>query len=93
MSKIACRHCTSPDCKGCNLYRLEDMLNSGKLDAIMNKNRAIVDVRVRPDIEAEWVYRQSTGGSHCSNCGGLEPARFERRLYCGTCGARMKNGY
>ena len=38
---IACRRCDSPDCKGCNLKRLETMLENGKFDCLMNENRAI----------------------------------------------------
>ena len=38
---IPCRDCRSPDCKGCNVYILSEMLHEGKLDALMNKNRTI----------------------------------------------------
>ena len=38
---IACRRCDSPDCKGCNLKRLETMLKKGKFDLLMNQNLAI----------------------------------------------------
>ena len=38
---IACRRCDSPDCNGCNLKRLETMLENGKFDCLMNENRAI----------------------------------------------------
>lgn len=38
---IACRSCESPDCKGCNLKRLEMMLKNGKFDCLMNENRSI----------------------------------------------------
>ena len=38
---IACRSCNSPDCKGCNLKRLETMLENGKFDCLMNENRCI----------------------------------------------------
>ena len=30
---IACRRCDSPDCKGCNLKRLETMLEMGSSTA------------------------------------------------------------
>lgn len=38
---IACRRCDSPDCKGCNLKRLETMLENRKFDCLMNENRSI----------------------------------------------------
>ena len=38
---IACIRCNSPDCKGCNLKRLETMLENGKFDCLMNENRSI----------------------------------------------------
>lgn len=38
---ITCRRCDSPDCKGCNLKRLETMLENGKFDCLMNENRSI----------------------------------------------------
>ena len=38
---IACRRCNSPDCKGCNLKRLETMLENGRFDCLMNENRSI----------------------------------------------------
>lgn len=30
--RIGCRECTSPDCRGCNVYDLEQALKTGKLD-------------------------------------------------------------
>ena len=41
MSTICCKGCLSPDCKGCNLYILSEMLHEGKLDALMNENHTI----------------------------------------------------
>ncbi|MBQ2059489.1 MAG: hypothetical protein II488_06900 [Firmicutes bacterium] len=40
---IPCRGCQSPDCKGCNVYILSEMLHEGKLDALMNENHTIKD--------------------------------------------------
>lgn len=90
MSLISCRNCQSPYCDGCNLYRLEGMLKSGKLNGIMNENHAVMNVSVRPDVEAAWVYRQSTGCEHCSSCGAMKPPAYHMNDYCGRCGARMK---
>ena len=51
---IACRNCESPDCKGCNLKRLETMLENGKFDCMMNENRCI---NTSADVEPvqEWI--------------------------------------
>lgn len=50
---IACRSCESPDCKGCNLKRLETMLENGKFDCLMNENRAI---NISADVEpVKWL--------------------------------------
>ena len=38
---IGCRNCDSPDCRGCNMYALSRMLDSGKFDGLMNGNRSI----------------------------------------------------
>lgn len=52
MERIACKECTSPDCHGCNMHRLEQMLMSGKLDALMDEKRTIkMDADVRP----RWI--------------------------------------
>ena len=48
MEQVGCKECTSTDCHGCNLLRLEQMLKSGKLDALMDDKRGIktgIDVR------------------------------------------------
>lgn len=48
MEQIVCKKCTSPDCRGCNLLRLEQMLESGKFDALMDEKHGIktgIDVR------------------------------------------------
>lgn len=51
---IKCRNCESPDCKGCNLKRLEPMLENGKFDCMMNENRCI---NTSADVEPvqEWI--------------------------------------
>lgn len=38
---IGCRNCSSPDCRGCNVYTLATMLNTGKFDCLMNGNRCV----------------------------------------------------
>ena len=51
---IKCRNCESPDCKGCNLKRLETMLENWKFDCMMNENRCI---NTSADVEPvqEWI--------------------------------------
>ena len=92
---ITCRRCDSPDCKGCNLKRLETMLENGKFDCLMNENRAIdtsADVatvrhgRWEPVLEGVWnLPTPVLVGWRCSQCGRTEQ---EKEPYC-NCGARM----
>lgn len=42
MSFIICRSCESPYCDGCNGFTLMNALESGKFNALMNENRAVV---------------------------------------------------
>lgn len=39
--RIGCRDCTSPDCRGCNVYDLEQALKTGKLNWMMGENKRI----------------------------------------------------
>lgn len=38
---IECRHCTSLNCNGCNIYTLSIMLREGKFDLLMDNSRSI----------------------------------------------------
>lgn len=38
---IACRECNSSNCKGCNMYTLEMMLDGGKFDCIVGDDHSI----------------------------------------------------
>lgn len=91
MEQIACKECTSPNCHGCNMYRLERMLMSGKLDALMDENRAIkMDADVRPVVHGEWL-RTPTFWAYCSVCGEEPPKETNITTnYCPNCGARME---
>ena len=63
---IACRRCDSPDCKGCNLKRLETMLENGKFDCLMNENRAInTSADVAPVVRCKDCAHRTEMG----NCG------------------------
>lgn len=98
---IACRRCDSPDCKGCNLKRLETMLGNGKFDCLMNENRAIdTSADVEPVKHGKWVLGNvepgyfTPGGNRpwiCSDCGW--PASYmlgkPNERYCPNCGAKM----
>lgn len=102
MERIACKECTSPYCHGCNMYCLEQMLMSGKLDALMNENRAIkMDADVRPVEKARFnrvdgysipALGYDIKGLECSNCGATYIAQtWVRKFnYCPNCGARME---
>ena len=95
---IACRRCDSPDCKGCNLKRLETMLGNGKFDCLMNENRAI---DTSADVElvrnGHWIeytkviiqepYNKWEQAWKCSKCGFDD--EFVAYNYCPNCGAKM----
>ena len=42
MAVIRCRACTEPDCTGCNLMTLAQMLDSGRLTALMDSKHTIM---------------------------------------------------
>lgn len=100
MEQIACKECTSPYCHGCNMYRLEQMLKSGKLDALMDENRTIkMDADVRPVKRGRNIYYERRGTDcdfMCSECGAwvgsvmwgtLDGGNFK---FCPNCGAEMR---
>ena len=96
MAEISCKHCDSPDCRGCNMYRLEQMLNAGKLDMLMNKNRAIqISADMRPVIHAQWIkcgdnQPMSCDNVYCcSNCKGNKRLEWHLKPFCEECGAKM----
>ena len=95
---ITCRRCDSPDCKGCNLKRLETMLENGKFDYLMNENRAIdTSADVAPVRHGQWIMGTGENGlqrghRECSRCG--EIVKYGYSLYgvhnfCNYCGAKM----
>lgn len=95
MEQIACKECASPDCYGCNMYRLERMLMSGKLDALMNENRAIkMDADVRPVVRGRWkdAMQSCHDSPHvkCSVCGEYYWRYFNKFNFCPNCGADMR---
>lgn len=93
MGLIACRKCISADCHGCNMYSLERMLMSGKLDVLMNENHAIkTDVDVRPVVKSHWVDNRVAFYRGCSKCGAFVCA-IGKLKFCPNCGADMREGY
>ena len=96
---IACRSCESPDCKGCNLKRLETMLKNGKFDFLMNENLAIsTSADVAPVVHGRWIrphWKNSNYCCDCSECGGEAMHRdyqwHKNGIYpiCPNCGAKM----
>ena len=86
---IACRRCDSPDCKGCNLKRLETMLKNGKFDCLMNENRAInTSADVEPVKRGRWLPQIVLGARvwDCSECKTIGNPDWKR---CPVCEAKM----
>lgn len=95
---IACRSCESPDCKGCNLKRLETMLKNGKFDCLMNENRSInTSYDVETVVHGRWIEptRLYYGAKQyeCSLCYSdtfwKKHSITEKYPCCPNCGARM----
>ena len=86
---IACRSCESPDCKGCNLKRLETMLENGKFDCLMNENRCInTSADVEPVKRGRWLPQILNGTRiwDCSECKTIGSPEWKR---CPACEAKM----
>ena len=92
-SYISCRSCDSPDCKGCNLKRLETMLKNGKFDSLMNQNRAINEsADVAPVVHGRWIEKDKYNFVtmyDCSICGTRILDNGPAWNYCPNCGAMI----
>lgn len=87
---IVCRRCDSPDCKGCNLKRLETMLENGKFECLMNENRGInISADVAPVRYGRWIASHDEFYA-CSICKYPVYAGWSQTNYCPNCGARME---
>ena len=88
---IECRNCDSPDCKGCNLKKLETMLNNGKFDCLMNENRCINPSEdVAPVRHGRWE-RTADGAVLCTACKRkMNPSQYGY-AFCSLCGAKMES--
>ena len=92
---IACRSCDSPDCKGCNLKRLETMLENGKFECLMDENRGINTLAdVAPVRHGRWETNSDRPDSLiCSICKcGFDMWKHDPHNYCPNCGAKMDGG-
>ena len=93
MDRICCRDCTNPDCNGCNLFRLYYMLETKKLDGLMDKNRAIqTNINAIPKQHGQWIfYHYELYGCYyeCSNC---KYESNKKTNFCPNCGAKMDKG-
>lgn len=68
---IKCRHCESPDCRGCNIHTLAAALERGYFDSLMDGNRAIhinTDIKhkegfamVEVDNEGRLTFKEDLG--------------------------------
>ena len=83
---IGCRNCSSPDCKGCNIYTLAKMLNAGKFDCLMNGNRSINPFADVVEVvhglwewREEWETHPETHSCDLISCG----------WYCTECGIEL----
>ena len=86
---IACRNCESPDCKGCNLKRLETMLENGAFNCLMNENRAInISADVEPVKHGRWI-QQPFGVTYIWRCSKCETIGSPQWNYCPKCGTKM----
>lgn len=86
---ISCRSCDSPNCKGCNLKRLETMLENGKFECLMNGNRCINTLAdVEPVKRGRWVHKVLLGEQawFCSECKTIGSPQWKR---CPVCEAKM----
>lgn len=94
---ITCRRCDSPDCKGCNLKRLETMLGNGKFDCLMNENRAI-DTSADVESVRNGSIIETIEDGHMKrvfSCCGTDFTKMTCWMtpkYCPNCGARMDEG-
>ena len=87
---IKCRHCESPDCRGCNIHTLAVALEHGYFNSLMDGNRAIhIETDVRANVKGEWIEDMTDmfGFVRCSECGRLEEYP---QFFCPHCGADLR---
>ena len=71
MEHIVCKECTSPDCHGCNIFRLAQMLKNGKFNAFMDENRRIkVEMSEGTAMRSKWIKMKFSPDWECESRGG-----------------------
>lgn len=93
---IECRECTSPRCRGCNIYILSSALQDGKFDSFMNENHLISvpndathTRHGRWKLEENWDTGFGVYVHVCTACNAITPVNVSRYRYCPNCGAKM----
>lgn len=97
---IRCRSCDSPNCRGCNVYILDQALHYGKLDGLMDDNKTIriPTIGVRPVVRGVWnavkgALHPAETSAVCSNCGFTTMIHAQTFYnFCPNCGAMQGDG-
>ena len=93
---IACRGCLQPNCEGCNINTLANMLFSGKFDCLIDEHHCVnPEAEFAPVVHGRWVQIKSWATKakyRCSVCGreimSANKVNMEKYTYC-HCGAKM----
>lgn len=65
---IGCRTCSSPGCKGCNMFTLYKALNAGKFDALMSDNHTLHDSDLDIFERDRWISVEERLPEHHNWC-------------------------
>ena len=95
IKRIGCLDCISANCDGCNLKNLEEMLDSGRLDILMDNHTIDPHTEVAPVKHGRWVKEgdfliclECESEINIKNSLGVE----NHKNYCPNCGAKMDGG-
>jgi len=89
---IECRECSSPYCRGCNLYILSRALHDGKFNCLMNANKlVVVPKEIAPVRHGRWEESYMNDFLVCSECVHYWIYKGDQYdyHYCPNCGAKM----
>ncbi len=86
---IGCRECDSPDCRGCNIYRLARALEQGKLDWAKDDHNGIdEEMLAAPNEEPAELFpdrnkcvRLDLGLDDCENVADFIESEFFNHMY------------
>ena len=79
---IGCRECDSPDCRGCNTYRLATALNQGKLDWAKDEHYGIdEEMLAAPNESKAKGVELDLGLDDCENVAEFVEEEFFNHLY------------